>query len=50
MPELNYNICNLQVNFTATNSRYEYTLSFSLEMILDFDKSFTEYVNVVILK
>jgi len=38
MPEWNVNICNLQVNSTATNSKYEYKVSFSLEMISDFDK------------
>jgi len=35
MPEWNYNLCNLQVTL---NSNYKYKLSFSLEMILDFDK------------
>jgi len=38
MPEWNFNICNLQVNSIATNSKYEYKLSFSLEIISDFDK------------
>jgi len=38
MPEWNFNICNLQVNYTSTNSKYEYTLSFALEMISGFDK------------
>jgi len=42
MPEWNYNICNLQVKYIATNFKCEYKLSFSLEMILDFDKSFTK--------
>jgi len=42
MPEWNYNICNLQVISIATNSNYEYKSSFSLETILDFDKSFTK--------
>jgi len=40
MPEWNYHICNLQANCIATHSNYEYKLSFSLEIILDFDKSF----------
>jgi len=26
MPERNYNLCNLQVNFIATNSNYKYKL------------------------
>jgi len=34
----NFNICNLQVNSIATNSNYQYKLSFSLEIISDFDK------------
>jgi len=38
MPQWNFNICNLQVNSIATNLNYEYKLSFSLEMISDFDK------------
>jgi len=40
MPEWNFNtcICNLQVNSIATHSKYEYKLSFSLEIISDFDK------------
>jgi len=37
IPEWNFNICNLQVNSIATNSKYEYKLSFSLEMISDFN-------------
>jgi len=35
---IEFNICNLQVNSIATNSKYEYKLSFSLEIISDFDK------------
>jgi len=35
-------ICNLQMKFMATNSKYDYKLSISVEMILDFDKSFTK--------
>jgi len=42
MPEWNYNMCNLQMKFIATNYKYEYILSFSLEMILESDKSFTK--------
>jgi len=42
MPELNFNICNLQMNSIATNSKYEYKLSFSLEMISYFDKYLTK--------
>jgi len=38
MPEWNFNVCNLQANSIATSSKYEYKLSFSLEMISDFDK------------
>jgi len=38
MPEWNFNICNLKVNSIATNSKYEYKLSFSHETISDFDK------------
>jgi len=38
MPEWNFNIFNLQANSIATTSKYEYKLSFSLEMISDFDK------------
>jgi len=37
MPEYNFNICNLQVNSIATNSNFEYKLSFSFELISDFD-------------
>jgi len=38
MPEQNFNIsCNLQVKSIASNSKYEYKLSFSLEIISDFD-------------
>jgi len=40
MREGNINICNLQLKCIATNSKYEYKLPFSLEMILDFAKSF----------
>jgi len=46
VPEWNYNLCNLQVNFIATNSNYKYKLSFSLEIILDFDK----HIHAVIFK
>jgi len=42
MLEWNYNVCNLQVNFIATNATYEYKRSFSLEIILDFGKSFNK--------
>jgi len=38
LPEWNFNIFNLQVNSITTNSKYEYKVSFSLEMISDFDK------------
>jgi len=38
MPEWNFNVCNLQMNSIVTNSKYDYKLSFSLEMISDFDK------------
>jgi len=38
MPDWNFNICNFQVNSIATDSKYEYKISFSLEMISDFDK------------
>jgi len=38
MPERNFKICNLRVDSIATNSKYEYKLPFSLEMISDFDK------------
>jgi len=42
MPEWNFNKCYLQVNSVATNSKYEYKLSFSLEMISGFDKQLTK--------
>jgi len=35
---IEFKLCNLQVNFIATNSKNEYKLSFSLETISDFDK------------
>jgi len=37
MPEENFNICYVQVNSIATNSKYGYKLSFSLDMLSDFE-------------
>jgi len=50
MPEWNYNIhvCNLQVNFIATNSKYEYKVSFSHEMSLDLINHSLKHVHAVI--
>jgi len=38
MPESNFNICNLQVNYIVTDSKYEYKFCFSLETNSEFDK------------